>query len=81
MTRIDASAPPRKVQLEDIPVKPGMTKECVARANVFVNVIKTRPSRATNLSALALLTDHCFSSPARTQGAGRGFGRGRPPDE
>ena len=30
MTQIDASAPPRKVQLEDIPVKPGMTKECVA---------------------------------------------------
>jgi hypothetical protein len=30
MTQIDASAPPRKVQLEDIPIKPGMTKECVA---------------------------------------------------
>ena len=30
MTQIDASAPPRKVQLEDIPVKTGMTKECVA---------------------------------------------------
>lgn len=66
MTQIDASAPPRKVQLEDIPVKPSMTKECVARQRPLTSAARQRIFPRPPLTNPSL-------PPSHPQGVGRGF--------
>jgi hypothetical protein len=62
------SAPARKVPLEDIPVRPGMTKECVAPK--FFWLLLRRPSSAFPSSSLTVSSPSSFH-PQRGGGAVR----------